>query len=275
MSRKWKSALITGSIVAALVVAAVAVTGYALAQQPPPPQSGENSFPGPRVGGREGGRRGQGPGQPNWMEPYQNLIQEAVAEALGISVEELDAAREAGQTLRDLAEEQGVDLADVQAAMEAARLEAIEQAVADGVISEEMAERIIERMEQSPPAGWMEPYHDQMQEAIAEALGISVEELEAARDEGKSPAELARELDVDRDKFRQAMEDTLVEILDQAVADEVLTPEQAEQIAQGRGRGRGPGGPGSGRELDCRCRCRGARPGPGGPFKPSAPNISE
>jgi len=209
------------------------------------------------------------------MEPYHDLIQEAVAGALGISVEELEAAREEGKTLRDLAEEQGVDLADVQAAMEAARLEAIEQAIADGVITEEMAEQIIERMEQTPPAGWMEPYQDQMQEAIAEALGISVEELEAARDEGKSPAELARELDVNRDEFRQAMEDALEEILDQAVADGVLTPEQAEQIAQGRGRGRGPGGPGPGMELDCRCRCRGAQTGPGGPFKPSAPKNSE
>ena len=56
MSRKWKIALTAGSIVVALVVAAVAVTGYALAQQPPPPQSGENNFPGPNKGGRGGGR---------------------------------------------------------------------------------------------------------------------------------------------------------------------------------------------------------------------------
>lgn len=266
MSRKWKIALTVGSIIVALVVAAVAVTGYALAQQPPPPQSGESDFPGPRMGGRGGGRAGRGPRQPNWMEPYQDQIQEAVAEALGISVEELEAARDEGKTLRDLAEEQGVELADVQAALKAARLEAIEQAVADEVISEEMAERIIERMEQTPPAGWMEPYHDQMQEAIAEALGISVEELEAAQEEGQSPAEIARELDVDLDEFRQAMQDARDEILEQAVADGVLTPEQAEQIEQGRGRG--PGGPGPGMNLNCRCRCQGERTGPGGRFKP-------
>jgi DNA-directed RNA polymerase specialized sigma24 family protein len=274
MSRKWKIALTVGSIVVALVVAAVAVTGYALAQQPPPPQSGERDFPGPGMGGREGGRAGRGPGQPNWMEPYQDQIQEAVAEALGISVEELGAARDEGKTLRDLAEEQGVELADVQAALEAARLEAVEQAVADGVISEEMAERIIERMEQTPPAGWMEPYHDQMQEAIAEALEISVEELEAAQDEGQSPAEIAKELDINLGKFRQAMQDAREEILEQAVADGVLTPEQAERLSQGQGRRPGPR-PGMGLDCDCRCRCRGERMGQSGRFGPEPSDSGE
>jgi lambda repressor-like predicted transcriptional regulator len=207
------------------------------------------------------------------MQPYHDQIQEAVAEALGISVEELEAAHDEGKTLRDLAEEQGVELADVQAALEAAHLEAVEQAVADGVISEEMAERIIERMEQKPPAGWMEPYHDQMQEAIAEALGISVEELEAARDAGQPPAEIAEALGVDPDEFRQATQDARAEIVEQAVADGVLTPEQAEQIGQGRGRG--PGGPGPGMDLNCRCRCQGERPRQGDRFKPPMPNNSE
>ncbi len=275
MSRKWKVVLTVGSIVAALVVAAIAMNGYVLAQQPPPPQSGENNFSGPNKGGRGGGRMGKGPGQLNWMEPYQDQIQEAVAEALGISVEELEAAREERKPLHELAEELGVELADVQAALEVARLEAIEQAVADGAISEEMAEQIIERMEQAPPAGWMEPYHDQMQVAISEALGISIEELEAAQGEGKSPGEIAKELGVDMDEFRQAMQDARDEIIEQAVADGVLTPEQAEQVGQGRGHGRGPGGPGSGRDLNCRCRCQGEQTGPGSRFKPSASSSNE
>jgi DNA-directed RNA polymerase specialized sigma24 family protein len=274
VSKKWKITLTVGSIVVALVVAAVAVTGYALAQQPPPPQSGESDFPGPGIGGREGRRAGRGPGQPNWMEPYQDQIQEAVAEALGISVEELEAARDEGKTLRDIAEEQGVEFADVQAALKAARLEAIEQAVADGVISKEMAERLIERMEQTPPAGWMEPYHDQMQEAIAEALGISVEELEAAQDEGQSPAEIAKELGIDLDEFRQAMQDAREEIHEQAVADGVLTPEQAERLSQGQGHRPGPR-PGIGLDCDCRCRCRGERIGQGGQFRPEPSDSGE
>lgn len=261
MSKKWKIALAVGSVVIALVVAAVAVTGYALAQQPPPPQTRGDDSPGPRMG------RG------DWMKPHREQMDEAVAEALGISVEELEAARDEGKTIYDIALEQGVEFADVQAAIEAARQEAIEQALADGKITEEMAERIIERMEQMPPAGWMQPYHDQMQEAVAESLGISVEELEAARTaraEGQPPAEIAEELGVSFDEFRQAMRDAHEEIVEQAVADGVLTPEQAERMSQGQGQGRRPGF-----DMDCHCRCRGRRVGPGGQFKPRPPGGDE
>lgn len=81
---------------------------------------------------------GRGPGG-GVLAPYEDIIQEKIAEALGISVEEFEAARDAGVTLYDLAEEHGVNFDVVREAMLEGRTEAIKQAVADGVITQEQA----------------------------------------------------------------------------------------------------------------------------------------
>src|SRR5688572_18091539 len=67
-------------------------------------------------------------------------IQAALAEALGMTVEELEAAKEAGQSPRDLAEEKGIDLETLRETMEATRLQAIEDALAQGLITQEQAD---------------------------------------------------------------------------------------------------------------------------------------
>ena len=67
----------------------------------------------------------------------ESVMHAAIAEALGISVDELEAALAAGETPATLALELGVDFAEVQAAMGAVREAAIAQAVADGLITQE------------------------------------------------------------------------------------------------------------------------------------------
>ncbi|RME40575.1 MAG: hypothetical protein D6796_17045, partial [Caldilineae bacterium] len=68
----------------------------------------------------------------------------AIAEALGLSVEEFDAARAEGQTLWQIAEAQGVDMADVRAAMDEVRAQAIQQAVDEGLITQEQADWMLQ-----------------------------------------------------------------------------------------------------------------------------------
>jgi hypothetical protein len=58
-------------------------------------------------------------------------------------VAELEAARAEGKTLYELAEELDVDLAEVRAAMQTAHAEALAQAVADGLITEEQAQAML------------------------------------------------------------------------------------------------------------------------------------
>jgi len=65
------------------------------------------------------------------------------AEALGMTVEELQAAREEGKSMADLLEEQGLTAAEVRTALQAAYEDAIQQAVSDGVITQEQADLIL------------------------------------------------------------------------------------------------------------------------------------
>ena len=75
----------------------------------------------------------------------------AAAEALDMTTDEVTAALQSGQTLEDLADEAGVDIEDVRAAIQAVRetemRERIEQAVADGTITQEHADWLLEGLE--------------------------------------------------------------------------------------------------------------------------------
>jgi hypothetical protein len=76
---------------------------------------------------------------------------DAQAEALGLTPEELFVELHGGKSLTDIAEARGVDLEDVQDAMEAARAEAmkeaIRQAVEDGRFSQAQADWLLEGQE--------------------------------------------------------------------------------------------------------------------------------
>jgi hypothetical protein len=136
MNKFWKVAGIATLIA---VVGVVAVAGFALAQGPTPTPGG---WPGPGCGFGWMGRDGWG-------------TFDAAAKALGLSPEQLFTELHAGKTLTDLAKEKGVDLQAVQDAVAAARKDAmkqaIEQAVADGKISREQADWMLQGLEH----GWM------------------------------------------------------------------------------------------------------------------------
>jgi predicted DNA-binding protein (UPF0251 family) len=73
----------------------------------------------------------------------QGSIQAATAEALGMTVEEFEAAQAEGKRLPEIAEEQGVDVTAVTEAVRAAFEEAVAQAVAEGVITQTQADRLL------------------------------------------------------------------------------------------------------------------------------------
>ncbi len=83
------------------------------------------------------------------MAQYRDQIHAAIAEALGLSVEEFEAQIAAGKKLPQIASEQGVAIEDVWAAARAAREAAIQQAVADGVITQEQANWMLNHMQQA------------------------------------------------------------------------------------------------------------------------------
>ena len=182
-------------------------------------------------------------------------MHEAIAEALGISVEELEAAQADGTPLFALVEEMGLEMTAVREAMESVRLGAVDRALAEGAISDGQAQWMRDgrgpwRHGGGGPGG---PFHgegagmnlvdaDTMHAAIAEALGISVEELEAARAEGASLVALAEELGVEMETVRAAMETVREDAINQALADGEITEEQADWLRSRPAFGHGPMG---------------------------------
>lgn len=202
-------------VIGSLALGVLAFAPQAVQAQDDAPQKAQGFMPAPNgepgFGGRGGPRFGAD-------IDYDALL----ADALGISVEELQAAR--------------------AKADEAAMQLAIEK----GYITEEQAELMQARKA-------LMAYIDQ--EALtAQALGISVEELQTAREEGKSMPALIEELGLDETQVREAMQAAYEEAVQQAVADGVITQEQADLILSegfgphgfgdfgGRGERGGPGG---------------------------------
>ncbi|MGC9360173.1 MAG: hypothetical protein ACP5G7_07340, partial [Anaerolineae bacterium] len=83
--------------------------------------------------------------------PRTDEALEAIANLLGLSVEDLQLQFWGGRTLADVAEKAGVDLDEVHdtvaASREDARRAAIEQAVADGTITQDHADWLLEGMD--------------------------------------------------------------------------------------------------------------------------------
>jgi cytochrome b len=140
-----------------------------------------------------------------------DTYQELLAAELGISVEELEAAQEA-----------------VRATIQA-------QAVEDGLITQEQADLM-------DAAKALREYIDP--EAImADVLGLTTAELEAAREEG-TVRDLIEASGLTQEEIMTAMQEAHETAVAQAVADGVITQEQADQLQEVHGFGLG--GPRSG-----------------------------
>lgn len=110
---------------------------------------------GPGNGGGNGNGSGMGNGGGMGMTQsinaeslgiFEDVVDEALADFLGISVAELEAAHDEGLVAADLAERYGVDLDDLMAVMAEARADAIADAVADGLITAEQGAFLLERV---------------------------------------------------------------------------------------------------------------------------------
>lgn len=199
------------------------------------PQFGDGPRAAPNWGGR--GRGGFVPPRPDDGVDEKALL----AEALGISVEDLDAAHEA------------------------ARAAAIEDAVAEGLLTQEQADQLLSEAFGAPGrfgGGFMAADRDSY---LAEALGISVEELQAARAEVQATklaalveagvltqeqadlmaARQAVQSYIDQEALAEIVQNAYEDAVAQALADGAITQAQADQLLEnvpGLGRfGAGPG----------------------------------
>lgn len=131
---KNKLALLIGGFLAVLVVVGAIGAGVAYADDSTPPTG--------TFGGRGDPRGGRGLGTAEL---------EAAAEVLGMTADELKSALQSGQTLEEIATEKGVDIADVQAAIQAVHSEEMRaqilQAVEDGTMTQDKADWLLEGLD--------------------------------------------------------------------------------------------------------------------------------
>ena len=146
-----------------------------------------------------------------------------------------------------LADALGITEDELEDAHSEARAAMLEEAVAQGLITEEQVERMEAR-------GALMEYIDQ-EALMADALGISVDDLQAAREADKSLSTLFDELGLEPEAVREAVQTAYEKAVQEAVSAGVITQAQADQILEGDGglpmfggrggfggRGRFPGG---------------------------------
>lgn len=112
-----------------------------------------------RVGmmnGRQGFRQGMMSGYAQGMVgPMHEAMLAALAGKLGLSVDELQAKIDAGETPLEIAKAQGLTDDQIQEFMEQAHDEALKAAVAAGVLTQEQADAMDQRMESMWQNGMM------------------------------------------------------------------------------------------------------------------------
>ncbi len=135
-----KSLLVIGISVA--ILAALTVAGFAFAQKPTPtaPYNGYGMMGG-RGGGMMGGLRDE-----DGYGPMHEVMQAAMAEALGITHDELEERYAAGDTAWTIAQEKGLTQEEFTTLMSEARSKAFDQLVADGTLTQEQADWMGDRM---------------------------------------------------------------------------------------------------------------------------------
>lgn len=170
----------------------------------------------------------------------------AVAELLGMSVEELKAAFEEGQTLAEIAATQGVSEDDLVSALVAAAEERVDQALESGRLSEDEAAektagleaRITERVNAEPGEhgrhgrGGHGP-RNRIGGEILDELGLDRDSVRAGFQADMSLAEIAAEAGISEADLVSALVDGAEARIDQAVEDGKITAEQAAEKKEG------------------------------------------
>ena len=148
--------IIVISIVAILGILVFGFASLAFAQDTTPtqpvPANPNGQASGQMGGGRWGGQRG------GRMAPGAGLLHEQViatlADAFSMMPETLQARLDNGETLWQVAETLGWTSEQLQTAMVEARSAALQQAVTDGLLTQEQADWMAQRMNQGWPEGY-------------------------------------------------------------------------------------------------------------------------
>lgn len=138
----------------------------------------------------------------------------------------------------------GITVDEYNAAVEQARDQVVDEALGEGWLTEDQAERMRERMDEGfgprgmdkglmgPRGGFMGRGGESLVSMFAEELNMSVQDLMTELRGGKTLAEVASENDVDAEAIAEAYLTQVEENLTQAVADGKITQNQADLMLE-------------------------------------------
>jgi len=137
--------IVKGIVILAVVAVALGSAGAVFAQTSP--NSGAPSAD--ARGGRDGFGRGGGLMDRDMRLNLDGVLHDALlaayAEALGLPVDEIEARLEDGETMADIAISTGLTVDEFKALMDAVLQQVVDQAVEDGLLTEEQAEWFLAR----------------------------------------------------------------------------------------------------------------------------------
>lgn len=148
-----KKYLIIAGIVA-LAILALGVVNLVNAQSETPSPDWNPGF-GPGMMGGHRGFGGWGEGYRTDEEgPLHEYMIAAFAEVIGLSSDEIETRHEAGETMWQIAESEGKSVEEFAEIMIRVRMEVIDQALADGILSKEQADFVRQRWSQRQSGGF-------------------------------------------------------------------------------------------------------------------------
>jgi polyhydroxyalkanoate synthesis regulator phasin len=214
------------SVVTLIVLALSLLTVGSVFAQGSTPENPGDTVEGPR------GNRPERPFGGSDQRPERST---AVADALGMTPEELHEAVQSGQTIEELAAEKGVDL---QAIVLEEFTNHMQTAVEEGRLTQEEADEKIAAFEEKIESGELPIRPDgrrpegspdgkpERSNAVFEALGMTPEEVREALQSGQTIEELAAEKGID---LQAIVLEEFTSRMDQAVEDGRLTQEEADE----------------------------------------------
>lgn len=201
-----------------------------------------------RLRDRDGGRFARAGARPAIFD--EEALLQAAAGALGLTADELRAAKNEGRNLSALLAEQGVARTDFMEALHAAKQRMIDDALQSGAITQAQADRLRARRDgmaggnfghrslgryRGAPAINLERLllradifdRDILTQAVAAALGMTPAELEAAKAKGPEAFEA---MAINGRTLGNALRDARQRMLDSALESGTITQAQADRL---------------------------------------------
>lgn len=142
--------------------------------------------------------------------------------------------------LEKLAANLGVEQSKLVDAVKQTELQMIDEAVQQGKLTSDQAQKIKDRIEQGkffpmglfpgPRNGAKAEFRGKQLDELAQALGMSADELKAELQQGKKITDIAQEKGLTADQLHQKLLDARIQAIQQAVKDGKISQEKAYEM---------------------------------------------